>query len=555
MKLDYTPATKFFSLWVPRKGANISDLMNEHGLNFSAPASTPDVACLFTGSQYAAATFMEYGTPAALAKLDWVGREVARSRAASSNRHIEVPDGEELSPFQRADLDYMLDRERVLCADEPGLGKTPIAIAYANEIRAQRVLVVCPAAIRYQWCRRIKQWSTMGTKYAVPNLLVYAITSSRYGVVEDAAWTVVSYELARHPGILAALRKIDFDLGIFDEIHYAKDIGSKRSRALWGGGNDPIYRDGPLADRCRRVVCLSGTPLPNRPREMYSLARHLHWDSIDWLSEEKFRERFNPSEERVVTRKDGSTAVIVDERSGRHSEFQNRLRANFMCRHLKREVLTQLKLPEYDLIMVDETTAVKAALKAESMLDIDPDNLEGANAGVLGHITTARRLMGEAIAPQCADWLKMLIEGGEEKLLLFYWFIENGGIVQKTLEPWLARHGRSMVRIDGSTGAKAKDALVQKFVTDPRCTLAMGNVLSLGTGTDELQHVCSHALIMEPDWVPGNNVQCVDRLDRWGQKHVVQADIFVAPNSIAEKVLASALRKGRVIHDSLDRRV
>jgi SNF2 family DNA or RNA helicase len=60
-------------------------------------------------------------------------------------------------------------------------------------------------------------------------------------------------------------------------------------------------------------------------------------------------------------------------------------------------------------------------------------------------------------------------------------------------------------------------------------------------------------LIAEPDWVAGNNIQAIDRLDRGGQKLVVQADTFVAPNSIAERILAAALRKLQTTHAALDK--
>ena len=47
-------------------------------------------------------------------------------RPPSSDRHIAVPDGKELWPFQRASVDYALSRPHCLVADQPGLGKTPI---------------------------------------------------------------------------------------------------------------------------------------------------------------------------------------------------------------------------------------------------------------------------------------------------------------------------------------------------------------------------------------------------------------------------------------------
>lgn len=211
--------------------------------------------------------------------------------------------------------------------------------------------------------------------------------------------------------------------------------------------------------------------------------------------------------------------------------------------------MTQLKLPVYDIIQLEETGAVKQALKAESLLDIDPENLEGADAAVLGHISVVRKMMGIALAPQVADYVDMLIAGGERKIVLFAWHIEVMNILQERL----AKHG--VLRVDGSTGAVRKEKLTRLFIDDEKYDVMLGNLLSMGVGTDGLQEVSSHALIAEPSWTPGDNLQAFDRLDRGGQKNVVQGDIFVAPNSFAERVLASALRKNQVNHKALDRRL
>ena len=220
-----------------------------------------------------------------------------------------------------------------------------------------------------------------------------------------------------------------------------------------------------------------------------------------------------------------------------------------MVRHLKRDVMPQLKLPVYDLIYVEETTAVKAALKAESLLDIDPDNLSGADMAVLGDIATVRRQMGEAMAPQVAEYCRMLLNGGEEKLTLFAWHVGVMDILERELSDF------GVLRIDGSTSTPQRSKRVQQFIDEPGQRVMLGNVLSLGTGTDGLQQVCSHALIAEPSWTPGENIQCFDRLDRGGQTRTVQGDIFVAQNSFAEKILATALRKLQTTDKALDRRV
>lgn len=542
MKLDYVASTSSYILRVPRGSEDIQVLMQEHGFDFSIPASTATEAVLFTYEPYAAATFFKYGTPAAKANLENLHREIEASWAPESKAHIKVPADQELWPFQKADIEYALRRTNTVVGDEPGLGKTPIAIAYANEIGAKRVLCIVPAALRLQWVKKIREWTTMSWPY-----YIHPIINGRHGVHPTAQWTVVSYELARSEGIGKALARGTYDLLILDEGHFLKTIDSKRTRAIFGGGSDPLFE--PLASRAGSVLTLTGTPLPNRPREGYTLARAHCWDSIDFMSEDRFRERFNPSLRRdIIDEATGRRKIFIDERTGRHAELQNRMRGNFMTRHLKREVMTQLKMPVYDLIQLEETGAIRQALQAERLLDIDPENLEGADAAVLGDIATVRRMMGIAMAPPAADYLDTLLESGEEKLVVFAWHHEVMDILEKKLQKW------GVLRwVAGAN--KANDHRKELFINDPTYHVALGNVLTLGTGTDGLQSVCNHALVVEADWVPGNNIQCFDRLDRGGQTRTVQGDIFVVPGSFAEKILASALRKLQTTHKALDRRL
>ena len=540
MILDYNAATQSFIIRVPRKGADIQDLMRNHGLDFSMPASTDDEAVLFTREPYCAATFWEYATDAAKQQLGGIYAEIEASWRATSNGHFRCPPDKELWGFQKADLEYALRRKNTLVGDQPGLGKTPIAICYANEIGAKRVLVICPASIRIQWVNKIREWSTMPYP-----MIVHPILHSRHGVHPEANWTVVSYELARTEAIGKALAKGRYDVIIIDEAHYLKTIDSRRTRAVFGGGENRTFE--PLASRAENILALTGTPLPNRPREAYTLARSLCFDSIDWASEEHFNSRFNPSirGERVDP-VSGRTIIFNDERTGRHSELQNRLRGNFMVRHLKREVMPQLKMPVYDIIQLEETGPVKQALEAERLLDIDPEALEGADMTALGHIAVVRRMMGIALAPQIASYVDMIINGGEEKLVLFCWHIEVANMLEKAL------HKHGVIRVSGVADKSRK---VQEFIRNPAKHIILGNTLTLGTGTDGLQEVCSHAILAEPDWVNGNNEQAFDRLDRGGQTRTVQGDIMVAPGSFAEKVLASALRKNQITHKALDKRI
>lgn len=539
MELDFNPTTGAYFLQVPRSEDElVSSLMRDHGFDLSIPSSNGVYSTLYTKEPYCAATFYDTATEAAKSSLGPLVAEIDKSWQLDSSIHVEAPADKELWGFQKADIAYGRSRTNFLVGDQPGLGKTPIAICTANDMQAERVLVICPASIRLQWVSKIREWTTMRWP-----LIIHPILNARNGVHPRAQWTVMSYEMARTPAIAMALLKGHYDLLILDEAHYLKTPDARRTRAIFGGGDVEA-----LASVCSRVLALTGTPLPNRPREAYTMARGLQFDSIDFMSERAFGERFNPIVRREVERSDGSITFITDERTGRHSELQNRMRAGFMTRHLKRDVLTQLKLPVYDLVQVEESGSVKQALKAESMLGIDPENLAGADAAAIGQVATVRRMMGIAMAPQVCDYVDMLIEGGEEKIVLFGWHHE----VLDIYEHKLGKHG--IVRVDGNTTPGQKDKIIKRFIADPEVQVITGNLLSLGTGTDGLQLVSTHALIGEPSWTPGENIQGFDRLDRFGQRGTVQGDIFVAPNSFAERILASSLRKLQNIHKALDRK-
>lgn len=539
MELDFIPGTGAYVMRVPAEDHDFGMvLMRDHGFDMSLPTSTPQVSTFFTFEPYAAATFYDTATILARQQLAPIVSEIDASWALSSDIHVECPTDKELWDFQKADIAYGRRRANFLVGDQPGLGKTPIAICTANDMQADRVLVICPASIRVQWVQRIREWSTMKWPMAI-----HPIFNARNGVHPNAKWTVVSYELARSPAIAKALLKGHYDLLILDEAHYLKTIDARRTRAIFGGGEGREFE--PLYTVCDRIMALTGTPLPNRPREAYTLARGLNFDSIDWMSEKSFGERFNPIVKREII-VGGRTKYATDERTGRHAELQNRLRSGFMTRHLKRDVMPQLKYPEYGLVYVEETGAVKSALRAESMLEIDPEQLSGADAAILGEVATVRRMMGIAMAPQVCDYIDMLIEGGEEKLVLFGWHKEVLDIYQHNL----AKHG--VVRVDGSTSSQRKDQLIKDYIAKPEIKIIVGNLLSLGTGTDGLQLVSNHALIGEPSWTPGENIQGFDRLDRGGQKAKVQGDIFVAENSFAERILASSLRKLQTVDKALD---
>jgi SWI/SNF-related matrix-associated actin-dependent regulator 1 of chromatin subfamily A len=368
------------------------------------------------------------------------------------------------------------------------------------------------------------------------------VLNSRNGVSPTAHYVLCSYDLSRNEGIHAALCSRKWDLIILDEVHYLKSTDAIRTRAVFGGGavNSRFFKYH-LADYATRIIALSGTPLPNRPRECYTVARGLNWESIDWLSYDRFQFRYNQS----ATLYSGATL----EEKGRLPELQARLRCNFMVRRMKKDVLPQLPDKRYEMSYIEATGQINEVLARERLIDFDPKSMFNPNFKLDGTpIATLRREMGEAKVPRVIEHLRYLLDVVEiEKLVVFTY---HNSVMDSIIEA-MQKYGVVCVR--GGMQSAAKDHSVQDFAYGkPRVFLGQIDTME---GIDGLQHVCSHVVFAEPAWNPGRNEQCVDRCHRIGQHGNVVAQFLIVEDSMDEKVLHAVLGKSQSIYESLDKRI
>lgn len=481
---------------------------------------------------YAALPFWDVADDKAREKLRSLRTDYDASWADSCDRDFPSPKGKVYMPYQRAGIDYAMKHRNCLIGDEPGLGKTIQAIGLANAVEAERVLIVCPASIRLNWQREIRAWSTM------PRVSTYPVLKSGDGINPYANYTIISYDLARRDALHAALYDIDWDLMVLDEAHYLKTIEAKRTRAMFGGGRG-LFEKTHLAQKAKRVLGLTGTFLPNRPREAYTLARAFCWESIDWTSYEEFTYRFNPS---------ADFGSHTEEKRGRLPELQSRLRTNFMVRRLKRDVLKDLPDKRYEFTYIEPNGEIRAVLAKEKLIDFDPNMMRNKGFRIDGQIATVRREMGEAMVPRVVDHVKYLLDIVEIPKLVM--FAHHRSVIAALVEN-LSRYG--IIVRQGGQGTVKQQFAIDEFVKDPLLQIFLGQLDTM-EGADGLQDVCDHCVFAEPAWTPGRNEQCVDRLHRIGQHGNVVAQFLLAEGSFNERVLGSVLVKAQDIHNTLDNR-
>ena len=157
--------------------------------------------------------------------------------------------------------DYLLKLPsvRFLLADDAGAGKTIMAGLLVRELKlrglAERVLVVCPANLTFQWQRELRE--KFDERFFV---LKGGDIRDQFGVNQwlDQKQTITSLDLAKREDILPGLRQVRWDLVIVDEAHRmsARDETHKSQR----------YRLGELLrDSTDNILLLTATPHKGDP--------------------------------------------------------------------------------------------------------------------------------------------------------------------------------------------------------------------------------------------------------------------------------------------------
>ena len=149
---------------------------------------------------------------------------------------------------------------RFLLADDAGAGKTIMAGLLVRELKLrgliERILVVCPANLTFQWQRELKE--KFDEKFLV---LKGSDIRDQFGVNQwlEQKRIITSLDLAKRTEILPGLRQVHWDLVIVDEAHRmsARDQTHKSQR----------YRLGELLrDSSDHVLLLTATPHKGDPR-------------------------------------------------------------------------------------------------------------------------------------------------------------------------------------------------------------------------------------------------------------------------------------------------
>lgn len=158
--------------------------------------------------------------------------------------------------------DYLLKlaRVRFLLADDAGAGKTIMAGLLIRELQlrglAERILVVCPSNLSFQWQRELKE--RFDEKFLV---MKGGDIRDQFGVNQwlEQRKVITSLDLAKREDILPGLRQVRWDLIIIDEAHRMSWTPPSRKTARYALGEL-------LRDTSDHMLMLTATPHKGDPK-------------------------------------------------------------------------------------------------------------------------------------------------------------------------------------------------------------------------------------------------------------------------------------------------
>lgn len=438
-----------------------------------------------------------------------------------------------LRPYQRAGVHWLswLSGHQLhgLLADDMGLGKTiqaiaTMALAYDRVADAGHSLVLAPRSVLLHWQREINR--------CIPGMRVCRYHGPRRDSVmlqaQQPTIFLTTYSTAAND--IEHLVRVPFFYLLLDEATYIKNPGAQRTQA---------------AKRINAAhrLALSGTPVENRPAELWSIFDFLmpgHLGRHGTFVRE-FEDAILAGRQQAVERLGERIRPFMMRRTKEKvaKDLPDKIQIRESCelteeqRQLYGGLQDDVKRARADLESgadVNMMTILPVLTKLKQICDHP--------AIVTGEDDPLRRRSEKF--DMILDKVSAIIGDGEQVVIFSHYL----GMLD-LLERWLRRRTIGYIRIDGST--RRRQALVDNFNGDG-IPVALCSLKAAGMGIN-LQSA-NHVIHADRWWNPAIEDQATDRVHRIGQEKTVYVHTVIVEGTLEERIDA-LLEKKRGIADTI----
>lgn len=427
-----------------------------------------------------------------------------------------------LYPYQKEGVEFSAFKKGVIIADEMGLGKTLQAITTAivkKEIfDFKKVLVICPASVKYQWKNEISKFSNE------EGIVIEGDPKDRTKLYthHPAYFHIINYETVLRD--LTAINTAKYDFIILDEAQKIKNYETKTAISI-----KRILK--------KHALVITGTPIENNLLDIYSIVQFLdqkllapQWEFsyqhciFDTKYKNKIHGYYNLNHLKtrlkdILIRREKKEVfdqlpnVIQKNIYVRLSEEQSNLHASFsrgIAKILGKKFKTTYDWQKLMLLLTNMRMVCNSSFLIDKQSNHSPKLIELEDILI-------RRLN---------------IKSKKRKIIIFSEWVTMLNLIGDMLK----KEDITFTKLTGKIPVPKRQALIKEFEENDDCSVFLSSE-SGGTGLN-LQ-VADTVINFELPWNPAKKNQRIGRIDRIGQqKQKLHVFNLLSYDSIEMKIAA-----------------
>lgn len=408
--------------------------------------------------------------------------EPAVSYVSPPNQTCHPLNGEH--PWQTRGAQLLMNEGYGALMFSPGLGKSRPAIRAGRSVG--RMLWVCPAMTRLSIAREVAHWW--------PEAQV-GIVGDKKRPTKGADAVIVSYQ-----GLERVMEsEADFQAVVVDEFHNVKNKKAVRSKQV---------RQIIETQKPSMLALLSGTPIPNRPHDL--------WNPLDMMCPRRFGSEWLFQERYSIIGHNGYGRTI----GGLNPAYSEELAARLDyigVRATEKDAIGHL--PPLNLVVEWQD--------ANEMFQRDVAEIGNSEREL-------QQFMAKTIdmkAKWAAEALTQEMEAGRKTALLT-WHREVAERVARSI---------GVRAIHGGTPPQQRDALLNELAADPEAPLVC-TMASISEGLNQLV-AWRNGIMAETYYRPASVIQALKRFHRLTSTDLVTFRVLGLTNSPDERIIANLLEK------------
>ena len=476
-------------------------------------------------------------------------------------------DGSTLKKAQREGIEFLLKNKKCILADNMGTGKTRQSVVASMETKSDKILVICTASLKSTWKREIcmyndpsdvsiingSKWD-LGNKFTIVN---YDILDNFYKIPTETVYEEIELpngEKERRPVMVKSQsgkmvektkksRKKQiikdclsqspmflsrFDCVIIDEAHKLSNNTSIRYKVI----DDFLAKSKP-----QYVFLLTGTPLTNRPMNLYNVLKlidaEVTHDYDYYVNRYCDGQKMTLSDGREITLSNGASNLDELKEKIKHvyirrllTDMTDMVDKNIETRYYE---LSETQMKRYEELWDEYVNA-----------QIEQGNDDSEEYRQLVEGTLVRQYLAKEMISNTIQLADEKIEDGE-KVIIICTFTDEINELKKY-------YGNKCVVYDGKMTAKRKDKAEHEFMNNPKIKVFIGQIIACSVG---LTLTAAHTLIFNSfSFSSAENKQAEDRIYRLNQTKDVVCIYQLFNDSISQRMFDIVTRK-QIISNSV----